>query len=439
MGSKSESKRIMEAAGVPILKGYHGVQNDSKLLLEQSRKIGFPVMLKASLGGGGKGMRIVHNEAEFMDQLDAAKREAMKSFKDDHMIVEKYVVHPRHIEMQVFGDKHGNYIHLYERDCTVQRRHQKVIEEAPSKISPALRAQMGETAIAAARAVGYYNAGTVEFIFDADTDKFYFMEMNTRLQVEHPVTEMITGLDLVEWQLRIASGQKLPILKLSEVPLIGHALEARIYAESPDKEFLPQSGKIVVLREPQQVAGKVRVDTGVKEGDVISTYYDPMISKLIVHEATREKAIESLDLALENYHVIGLPTNIKFVRRVLAIEDFKKGQFDTSFIAKHEEELMKATRKRSHFRRGTIAIVKVFLETLKMRTNRRSYLDPWQQRDMFRMNHKAMRQLEIVDDETGETDIVEVEYLKENRYNAYYRDENGFLVSILLNAEIEMN
>lgn len=315
----------MEAAGVPILKGYHGVQNDPNLLLEQSRRIGFPVMLKASLGGGGKGMRIVYNEAEFMDQLDAAKREAMKSFKDDHMIVEKYVVHPRHIEMQVFGDKHGNYIHLYERDCTVQRRHQKVIEEAPSRISPALRAQMGETAIAAARAVGYYNAGTVEFIFDADTDKFYFMEMNTRLQVEHPVTEMITGLDLVEWQLRIASGQKLPILKQSEVPLIGHALEARIYAESPDKEFLPQSGKIVVLREPQQVSGKVRVDTGVKEGDIISTYYDPMISKLIVHEATREKAIESLDTALENYHVIGLPTNIKFLRRVLAINDFKEG------------------------------------------------------------------------------------------------------------------
>lgn len=287
MGSKSESKRIMEAAGVPILKGYHGDNQDPQFLLEQSRQIGFPVMLKASLGGGGKGMRIVNNEAEFMDQLDAAKREAMKGFNDDHMIVEKYVTRPRHIEVQVFGDQHGNYVHMYERDCTVQRRHQKVIEEAPSGISQELRNSMGETAIAAAQAVGYYNAGTVEFIFDADTDKFYFMEMNTRLQVEHPVTEMITGLDLVEWQIRVAAGQKLPILKQTDIPLIGHSLEARIYAENPDKEFLPQSGKINVLREPIQIPGKVRVDTGVKQGDEISTYYDPMISKLIVHEATR--------------------------------------------------------------------------------------------------------------------------------------------------------
>lgn len=280
-------------------------------------------MLKASLGGGGKGMRIVNNEAEFMDQLDAAKREAMKGFNDDDMIVEKYVTRPRHIEVQVFGDKHGNYVHMHERDCTVQRRHQKVIEEAPSGISQELRKHMGETAIAAAQAVGYYNAGTVEFIFDADTDKFYFMEMNTRLQVEHPVTEMITGLDLVEWQIRVAAGQKLPILKQCDIPLIGHSLEARIYAENPDKEFLPQSGKINVLREPIQIPGKVRVDTGVKEGDEISTYYDPMISKLIVHESTRSKAIEALDMALENYHVIGLPTNIKFLRRTLAVDEFQ--------------------------------------------------------------------------------------------------------------------
>ena len=295
MGSKSESKRIMEAAGVPILQGYHGNEQDPQFLLQQARAIGFPVMLKASLGGGGKGMRIVHSENDFMDQLEAAKREAMKSFNDEHMILEKYVVRPRHIEVQVFGDKHGNYVHMYERDCTVQRRHQKIIEEAPSRISAELRAQMGETAIAAARAVGYYSAGTVEFIFDTDTDKFYFMEMNTRLQVEHPVTEMITGLDLVEWQLRVAAGQKLPITNQSDIPLIGHAMEARIYAEDPQKEFLPQSGKINVLREPVQIPGKVRVDTGVKEGDEITTYYDPMISKLIVCEANRQKAIETLD------------------------------------------------------------------------------------------------------------------------------------------------
>ena len=322
MGSKSESKKIMEQAGVPILQGYHGDEQSPEFLLQKSREIGFPVMLKASLGGGGKGMRIVHNEDEFMEQLDAAKREAMKGFNDDHMIVEKYVVHPRHIEVQVFGDKLGNYVHMYERDCTVQRRHQKIIEEAPSGISHELRMQMGETAIAAAQAVGYYSAGTVEFIFDTDTDKFYFMEMNTRLQVEHPVTEMITGLDLVEWQIKVAAGQKLPITKQADIPLIGHSLEARIYAEDPQKEFLPQSGKINVLREPIQIPGKVRVDTGVKEGDEISTYYDPMISKLIVHESNRQKAIESLDMALKDYHVIGLPTNIKFLTRTLAVPDF---------------------------------------------------------------------------------------------------------------------
>lgn len=383
-------------------------------------------------------MRIVRNEGEFMDQLDAAKREAMKGFNDDHMIVEKYVEHPRHIEVQVFGDKHGNYVHMYERDCTVQRRHQKIIEEAPSGISAELRAQMGETAIAAAQAVGYYNAGTVEFIFDTDTDKFYFMEMNTRLQVEHPVTEMITGLDLVEWQIRVAAGEKLPILKQSEIPLIGHSLEARVYAESPDKEFLPQSGRINVLREPVQIPGKVRIDTGVKEGDVISTYYDPMISKCIVHEPTRGKAIEALDMALENYHVIGLPTNIKFLRRTLAIDQFQQGNFDTSFIEKHEATLLRATRKNSHFRRGTIAIVKVFLETLQMRTRRRHHLDPWMQRDMFRMNHRSLRPVVLLDDTESEETIM-VEYVKENLFNAYYKDENGFLVSILLNAEVEMN
>ena len=298
---------------------------------------------------------------------------------------------------------------------------------------------MGEAAIGAAQAVGYYNAGTVEFIFDCDTDKFYFMEMNTRLQVEHPVTEMITGLDLVDWQIRVASGQKLPILKQTNIPLIGHSLEARIYAEAPEKEFLPQSGKIQVLREPTQVPGKVRVDTGVKEGDEISTYYDPMISKLIIHEPTRQKAIEALDMALENYHVIGLPTNIKFLRRTLAIPDFRGGEFDTSFIAKHEETLLRPNRKRSHYRAGTIAIVKVFLETLKMRSKRRSYLDPWKQRDMFRMNHKSLRPVELIDEETEKTEVIFVEYVRENTFNAYYKDENGFLVSILLDAQVEMN
>jgi len=250
---------------------------------------------------------------------------------------------------------------------------------------------------------------------------------------------MITGLDLVEWQLKIAAGQKLPITRQFDIPLIGHSLEARIYAEDPQKEFLPQSGKINVLREPQQIPGKVRVDTGVKEGDEISTYYDPMISKLIVHESSRAKAIEALDMALENYHVIGLPTNIKFLRRTLAVKDFQDGEFDTSFIEKHEAELLRASRKRSLFRSGTIAIVKVFLATLRMRTRRNHYLDPWAQRDMFRMNHKSLRPVELVDEETGATEVIHVEYVKENCFNAYHTDKNGFMNSILLDAEVEMN
>lgn len=250
MGSKSESKRIMENANVPIVRGYHGDEQDEKFLLNEAHKIGFPVMLKASLGGGGKGMRICRSEKDFSQQMEAARREAMKGFGDDHMLIEKYIEKPRHIEVQVFGDKNGNYVHLNERDCSVQRRHQKIIEEAPSAISQDLRNSIGEAAIMAAKAVGYWNAGTVEFIFDTTTDQFYFMEMNTRLQVEHPVTELITGQDLVEWQFKVASGMDLPITEQKHVPLIGHAMEARIYAEDPDNNFLPGSGKINVLREP---------------------------------------------------------------------------------------------------------------------------------------------------------------------------------------------
>ncbi len=250
---------------------------------------------------------------------------------------------------------------------------------------------------------------------------------------------MITGLDLVDWQIRVAAGEKLPITQQKNIPLIGHSLEARIYAEDPQKEFLPQSGKINVLREPMQVPGKVRVDTGVKEGDTISTYYDPMISKLIVHEPNRQKAIEALDMALENYHVIGLPTNIKFLRRTLAVPQFREGEFDTSFIEQHEDRLLKPTKKRSTYRKGTIAIVKVFLETLKMRSARRSYLDPWQRRDMFRMNHKSLRPVELVNEEDGTEETIYVQYIKENKFNAFSTDENGHLSSILLEAEVEMN
>lgn len=363
MGSKSESKMIMDKAKVPIVKGYHGDNQDPDFLLAEAHKIGFPVMLKASLGGGGKGMRIVMKESEFFDQLDAAKREGMKSFSDDHMLIEKYIEKPRHIEVQVFGDKHGNYVHLNERDCSVQRRHQKVIEEAPSQIDSTLRHGIGEAAVQAAKAVGYYNAGTVEFIFDTTTNQYYFMEMNTRLQVEHPVTELVTGLDLVEWQLKIASGLQLPIVDQKKIPLFGHSMEARIYSEDPDNNFLPGSGNIEVLREPQQIEDEVRIDTGVRQGDTISTFYDPMISKLIVHAPDRNQAIRALYSALDEYKVVGLPTNIKFLKRVLLNQQFRDWDFDTSFIALNEEELIgvKPSKTESDIIKAQVAIANTWL------------------------------------------------------------------------------
>lgn len=346
-------------------------------------------MLKASLGGGGKGMRIVMKESEFFDQLEAAKREGMKSFGDDHMLIEKYIEKPRHIEVQVFGDMHGNYVHLNERDCSVQRRHQKVIEEAPSQIDQSLRNGIGEAAVQAAKAVGYYNAGTVEFIFDTTTNQYYFMEMNTRLQVEHPVTELITGLDLVEWQLKIASGQPLPIVDQKKIPLIGHSMEARIYSEDPDNKFLPGSGKIVVLREPEQQEGKVRIDTGVREGDSISTFYDPMISKLIVHAPDRNQAIKELYSALDKYKVVGLPTNIKFLKRVLLNQQFRSWDFDTSFIALNEAELIgvKQSQLDANLIRAQVAVASSWLSHRSAKTHKDNILDPWRQKDNFRINH----------------------------------------------------
>lgn len=387
----------MDAANVPIVRGYHGDEQDPQFLLAEAHKIGFPVMLKASLGGGGKGMRIVQHEGEFFDQLDAAKREGMKSFSDDHMLIEKYIEKPRHIEVQVFGDKHGNYIHLNERDCSVQRRHQKVIEEAPSAIDSGLRADIGLAAVKAAQAVGYYNAGTVEFIFDTETDKFYFMEMNTRLQVEHPVTELVTGLDLVEWQLKVASGLALPIADQSQVPLFGHAMEARIYAEDPDNNFLPGSGTLQVLREPTQVENLIRIDTGVRQGDTISTFYDPMISKLIVHAPDRNQAIQALYSSLDDYKVVGLPTNIKFLKRVLLNKSFRDWDFDTSFIAVNEEELLgvKPAAEQSSMIQAQIAIGDLWLNHQRRQTQADLASDPWRQNDNFRVNSCAYRKVNI--------------------------------------------
>ncbi len=340
MGSKSAAKRIMEEANVPLVPGYHGEDQDPALLKRHSDEMGYPVLLKATAGGGGKGMRVVWAADEFDSALDAAKREAMNGFADDTMLVEKYLTKPRHVEIQVFCDKHGNSVYLAERDCSVQRRHQKVVEEAPAPgMSGELRKAMGEAAVRAAEAIGYEGAGTVEFLLDED-GSFYFMEMNTRLQVEHPVTELITGQDLVEWQLKAASGQTLP-LKQDDVQINGHAVEVRIYAEDPDNDFLPATGKLEYLRTPEENR-YVRVDTGVREGDEVSIYYDPMIAKLIVWDENRDRAMQRMSQALTEYRIAGMKTNTHFLKRLIDNTAFRAAELDTGFIEKHEEDLFSA-------------------------------------------------------------------------------------------------
>ncbi len=338
MGSKSEAKRIMEAAGVPVVPGYHGDDQSDERLEKEARRIGFPLMLKASAGGGGKGMRILRTPEDFTDALAGARREAAGAFGDDAMILERYIEKPRHVEIQVFGDRHGNLIHLWERECSVQRRHQKVIEESPSPVlDEETRAAMAEAAVEAARAVSYVNAGTVEFIVDGNLD-FWFMEMNTRLQVEHPVTEMITGLDLVRWQLEIAAGGSLP-LSQSEIPRRGHAIEARIYAENPAAGFLPSTGTIRRWDIPEHQGG-VRVDAGVAQGDEVSIHYDPMLAKLVVHGQDREEAIHRLREVLAFTAVAGPATNLPLLRAVAAHPAFLEGQVDTGFLDRSLEEVL---------------------------------------------------------------------------------------------------
>ncbi len=320
MGSKSAAKALMEKAGVPLVPGYHGDRQDPESLRKQADRIGYPVLIKASAGGGGKGMRVVGRDSEFAEALASAKREAASSFGDDRVLIEKYLARPRHIEMQVFADAHGDCIHLFERDCSVQRRHQKILEEAPAPgMSTDRRKQMGAAAVAAAKAVGYVGAGTVEFISEQN-GRFYFMEMNTRLQVEHPVTEMVTGLDLVEWQLRVACGEPLP-LKQEQVSIDGHAIEARIYAEDPARGFLPAAGRIAHLRPPQ-TNEHVRVDSGVQAGDEVGVHYDPMIAKLIAWDRDRPSALRQLRAALGEYQIVGVTTNLSFLSAVTAHPDF---------------------------------------------------------------------------------------------------------------------
>jgi 3-methylcrotonyl-CoA carboxylase alpha subunit len=336
MGSKSAAKALMEKAGVPLTPGYHGERQEPAYLVKEAERIGFPVLIKAVAGGGGKGMRRVDHAADFASALASCQREAAASFKDDRVLIEKYLERARHIEVQVFGDNHGNAVHLFERDCSVQRRHQKVVEEAPAPgMTPERRRQMGEAAVAAARAVNYRGAGTVEFIVEGDA--FYFMEMNTRLQVEHPVTEMITGLDLVEWQLRVASGEPLP-RKQSELSINGHAIEARIYAEDPARDFMPSIGRLEHLAAPGESA-VVRVDTGVRAGDEITPYYDPMIAKLIVHAESRPEAIARMHSALAQYQIVGVRTNVEFLARLMRAPAFVTAKLDTALIEREHGHL----------------------------------------------------------------------------------------------------
>ena len=341
MGSKSAAKSLMEKAQVPLVPGYHGDNQDPAFLQTQADQIGYPVLLKASAGGGGKGMRVVTRSEDFAEALASCQREAKNSFGDERVLVEKYLTRPRHIEIQIFADTQGNCVSLFERDCSVQRRHQKVLEEAPAPgMSEERRTAMSAAAVAAAKAVAYVGAGTVEFIANQD-GSFYFMEMNTRLQVEHPVTEMITGTDLVEWQLRVAAGERLPQLQ-HELTITGHAIEARIYAENPEKGFLPSTGKLDYLYMPRAVQftqGDVRIDAGVREGDVISPFYDPMIAKLIVHGKDRDEALARMSQALAAFQVVGPATNVAFLARLIASAPFAGADLDTGLIERHHDSL----------------------------------------------------------------------------------------------------
>ncbi len=396
MGSKSAAKQLMEKAGVPLTPGYHGDNQDPAFLRAQATGIGYPVLIKAAAGGGGKGMRRVDKAEDFDAALVSCKRESINAFGDDHVLVEKYVLKPRHIEIQVFGDKHGGCVYLFERDCSVQRRHQKVLEEAPAPgMTPERRAAMGKAAVEAAKAVAYVGAGTVEFIVNPD-GSFYFMEMNTRLQVEHPVTEMITGLDLVEWQLRVASGEPLP-LKQEQLTIDGHALEARIYAEDPDKGFLPSTGRLVHLAPPTESAF-VRVDTGVEQGDEITPFYDPMIAKLIVWGADRRQALARMRQALAQYRVVGVQNNVEFLARLVAVPSFANADLDTGLIEREQALLFpdQATVPDDVWLLATLAELKREARIAEIQAGHADdRQSPWRALDGWRLNGSALRTITL--------------------------------------------
>ena len=463
MGLKAESKQLMEKAGVPLVPGYHGANQAPDFLQTQADGMGYPVLIKASAGGGGKGMRIVDKSADFAAALASCKREAINSFGDDAVLIEKYVQRPRHIEIQVFGDTQGNYVYLFERDCSVQRRHQKVLEEAPAPgLSEAMRQQMGATAVAAARAVNYVGAGTVEFIVEteqfpaeppqgklapsggsaahavASVGAYYFMEMNTRLQVEHPVTEAITGLDLVEWQLLVASGEPLP-LKQEQLRITGHAIEARICAENPDNQFLPATGQLKVYGLPEHVtfertAGgnsmvNVRVDSGVREGDTISPYYDSMIAKLIVHGATREQALARMDEALAKTHIVGLNTNVQFLRYVVRSDSFAHANLDTGLIPREAAALFNQEPVGIELAVAAAVVHTLHAESgeagLSKPTSVNAWIDPLSKRDGWQSHGVRTRAFEF--EFHGEQVTAQLRYLHDGALRLSVGDASGAL------------
>jgi 3-methylcrotonyl-CoA carboxylase alpha subunit len=442
MGLKAESKQLMEKAGVPLVPGYHGADQDLGLLKREADRIGYPVLIKASAGGGGKGMRAVDKAEDFDAALASCKREATNSFGDDAVLIEKYVQRPRHIEIQVFGDSHGNYVYLFERDCSVQRRHQKVLEEAPAPgMTKELRAQMGEAAVAAARAVNYVGAGTVEFIVEQAADgamRFFFMEMNTRLQVEHPVTEAISGQDLVEWQLRVASGEPLPLAQ-DQLQITGHAIEARICAENPDNNFLPATGTLQVARWPAHVAfarnadaqpfhdaAPVRIDAGVREGDAISPFYDSMIAKLIVHGDTREQALARLDAALARTHIVGLATNVQFLRHVVHSKSFSQADLDTALIPREAAVLFKQEKLGLAFTVAcAVAHTLAGEQQLERQAAQQGWTDPWSRRDSWRSHGDFRRRFDF--EFHGEKLVAHLSYLHDGGLHLAVGDAAGTL------------
>jgi len=399
MGSKSAAKALMEKSGVPLVPGYHGEAQDLGTLADAAERIGYPVLLKASAGGGGKGMRVVERAAGLQEAVASAQREAESSFGDGRLLIEKYLAAPRHVEIQIFADQHGNVVYLFERDCSIQRRYQKVVEEAPAPgLDPQLRRSMGEAACAAARAIGYVNAGTVEFLLDRDA--FYFMEMNTRLQVEHPVTELITGEDLVEWQFRVAAGEALPKTQ-EQLSMRGHAIEARIYAEDPARDFRPSIGVLTHLKPPSE-SEHVRVDSGVRTGDAISIHYDPMIAKLIVWDVDRSAAVRRLEQALREYEVAGVTTNIGFLIRITGHPEYAAGRIDTGFIPRFADELFPKPLAAS--REAVSAAVLRVLADQRGEIEARSSgsadrWSPWNQLNAWRMNSTGWQDLVFRDGE----------------------------------------